>query len=167
MRQLGFTNKLSRSTIKSLSSSSIRASFYIWLARNCKTWTPKESLLPFKNFQINKKEKSSRNNEIIKIEKIKSFNKQKKSVFGNSRLINKGNTCYANAILQSLNALPLFFQNLSRFISNSFTLSNACLKILKAIRTSGTPVDPSHFLLTLKNILLLKPMPAISALLLP
>ena len=39
-KKLGFSNTLTRNTIKKLSKSSMECSFCIWLARNNKDWTP-------------------------------------------------------------------------------------------------------------------------------
>ena len=39
-RRLGLSNKVSQSTIKSISSIAIRCSFEIWMARNSRLWLP-------------------------------------------------------------------------------------------------------------------------------
>ena len=65
--------------------------------------------------------------------------------------INKGNTCYANSILQILSVIPTLWK---RVPSESNTLS----PMLRAIslnmtieKNSSQPVDPSNFLWALKR----------------
>ena len=70
-----------------------------------------------------------------------------------SGLVNKGNTCYANAILHSLNAVSKFCHVLSSISNGNNKLSNALLKIFYKLRTSKTVVDPSAFLKSLSDVI--------------
>ena len=56
--KLGFSNKLCRTTLKSLSSCALKCSFYIWLSRNNKTWECHESFEK-KNFVLKRFDPSS------------------------------------------------------------------------------------------------------------
>ena len=71
-----------------------------------------------------------------------------------SDLVNKGNTCYANAILQCLNAFSKFSHVLSSISNGNNKLSNALLKIFYKLRTSKTFVDPSAFLKSLSDVVI-------------
>ena len=65
--------------------------------------------------------------------------------------INKGNTCYANSILQILSVIPTLW---NRVPSESNTLSPMlqAISLNMAIKkNSNKPVDPSNFLLALKR----------------
>ena len=65
--------------------------------------------------------------------------------------INKGNTCYANSILQVLSVIPILW---NRVPSDSNTLSPMLWAISLNIaieKNSNKPVDPSNFLWALKH----------------
>ena len=65
--------------------------------------------------------------------------------------INKGNTCYANSILQVLSVIPTLW---NRVPSDSKTLSPMLWAISLNIaieKNSNKPVDPSNFLWALKH----------------
>ena len=100
-KKLGSNNKLIRNTIKKLSKSSMGCSFCIWLARNNKEWTPAA------NYKLNDSSKETYNSE-----SSMSSLKQTTKPGSNAKslrpvgFINKGNTCYANSILQVLSVIP-------------------------------------------------------------
>ena len=114
-KKLGFNNKLIRNTIKKLSKSSMECSFCIWLARNNKEWTPAA------NCTLNNSSKETYNSE-----SSMSTLKQTTKPGSNAKslrpagFINKGNTCYANSILQILSVMPTLW---NRVPSESNTLS--------------------------------------------
>ena len=115
-KKLDFSNALIRNTMKKLSKSSMECSFSIWLARNNKDWTP--SIV---NCHLNDPSKETYNSP-------SSLSSVKQTIrpVSNAKLtrpvgfINKGNTCYANSILQVLSVVPNLW---NRVPSESNTLS--------------------------------------------
>ena len=154
LKRLGFQNKLSRSTLKSLSQTSIRASFYIWLARNHKEWNKSDSNITFANFKSGCSPSSSlRNLNTVSKPSTSAKIEEPKQTTLNNGIINKGNTCYVNVIIQSLNVLSRFCQSLSNCNSSKSPLVSATLTLFKLLKTSKVPVDPSSFLVILKNVI--------------
>ena len=100
-KKLGFNNKLIRSAIKKLSKSSMECSFCIWLARNNKEWTPAA------NCKLNDSSKETYNSE-SSMSSLKQTTKPRSNAKSLRPVgfINKGNTCYANSILQILSLYP-------------------------------------------------------------
>ena len=140
-KKLGFSNTPLRKTIKKLSKSSMECSFCIWLARNNKDWTPSPT-----SYHLNDPSKETCNSP----SSLSSLKQTIKPV-SNAKstrpvgFINKGNTCYANSILQVLSVVPNLW---NRFPSESNTLSSMlwAISLNMAIKKNSTkPVDPSNF----------------------
>lgn len=73
------------------------------------------------------------------------------SVYKNIGFLNKGNTCYANAILQVLSTIPTLWCQSG---SESFHLSPIARSIslnMAKLKQSLSPVDPSNFLWALER----------------
>ena len=141
-----FSNTVIRNTIKKLSKSSMKCSFCIWLVRNNEDWTPSTANCnlnhPSKETCNSPSSQSSLNQTIMPVSNAKSTHPV--------GFINKGNTCYANSILQVLSVVPNLW---NRAPSESNTLS----PMLRAIslnmalkKNSAKPVDPSNILWALK-----------------
>ena len=99
-KKLGFNNTCIRNTIKKLSKSSMECSFCIWLARNNKHWNNAA------NRNLNDPSKETCNSPSY----LSSPKQTNKSVSNTNSVrpvgfINKGNTCYANSILQILSVV--------------------------------------------------------------
>ena len=146
-KKLGFSNTLIRNTIKKLSKSSMECLFCIWLARNNKDWTPSTA-----NCHLNDPSKETCNSP----SSLSSLKQTIKPV-SNAKstrpvgFINKGNTCYANSILQVLSVVPNLW---NRVPSESNTLSPMlrAISLNMAVKKNSTkPVDPSNFLWALKR----------------
>ena len=119
---------------------------YIWLARN-KEWTRSAT-----NCKLNGSSKETYNSQ-----SSMSSLKQTTKPGSNAKslrpvgFINKGNTCYANSILQILSVIPTLW---NRVPSESNTLSPMlrAISLKMAIKkNSNKPVDPSNFLWVLKR----------------
>ena len=141
-----FSNTVIRNTIKKLSKSSMKCSFCIWLVRNKEDWTPSTA-----NCNLNHPSKETCNspssqsslNQTIK----PASNAKSTRPVG---FINKGNTCYANSILQVLSVVPNLW-------NRAPSESNTLLPMLRAIsvnmalkKNSAKPDDASNILWALK-----------------
>ena len=63
-------------------------------------------------------------------------------------IINKGNTCYANVILQCLKVFAVLWSSNDQIKS---TLSSSVRKIMFLLHSAKSPIDPSFFLNSLKD----------------
>lgn len=152
LRRLGFPPKSIRCILKLLGSIAMKCSFHIWLARDSKPWETlttttdsfPESKSPFKFAK-------SKSPVDITDMKMTSSGSTKELMLTNSGIQNKGNTCYANSILQCLNSLPQFHVALSAGNPSLSPLASACSKVFYQLSSSKVPVDPSAFLAALKN----------------
>ena len=124
----------------------MECSFCIWLARNNKHWNPAA------NCKLNDPSKETCNSPSY----LSSPKQTNKSVSNTKSVrpvgfINKGNTCYANSILQILSVVPNLW---SRVPSESNTLSPMlqAISLNMAVKKNSTkPVHPSNFLWALKR----------------
>ena len=69
------------------------------------------------------------------------------------RIINKGNTCYANVILQCLKIFPVLWSSNDHIQS---ILYSPVRKIMFQLHSEKSPIDPSFFLKSLKDVLIRK-----------
>ena len=157
LRSLGFSSKRVRSSLKSLSLCAIKSSFVIWMSRDSKEWDS-SYLLERKEEQPTKlppKNSSSRppsidhNPSSTKCQKESSNTLSKFKLNG---LLNKGNTCYVNSILQCLHALTSFISNLFNLSDARSAMTRSFAQICRELTSSKSVVDPSQFLLALKNV---------------
>ena len=142
-KSLDLRNRTINTTIKQISKCSMECSFSIRLARNGKAWSTKE---------IDFFKKTSE--DPLVYQNLSSTASKAKSLKINSPLpvgvINKGSTCYANAILQTLSVFPLLW---NRVPSESPSLSSLHYLTLnvKMKSRSNKAVDPSNFLWALTH----------------
>ena len=153
-KRLGFNNKTVQKTTKSLSFISMKASFYIWLARSSSGWSSNTSLITIEdaNFAVagsknTNPSRDSRNSNIPSVSSQPTRNLRKcNQDTKHPGFSNKGNTCYANSILQVLSAIPSFWcqsASESGFLS---PLTRAMTLNMSLLKRRTTPVDPSNFL---------------------
>ena len=147
LKRLGFCNKSAFSSAKKLGHTSMTASFCIWLSRQNKVWTQDvPTLAPTLS------PKSQENNGRTKC-KVKPPRPPTKASVHKSKInavhagfINKGNTCYANSILQAISVIPSLW---SQWPSESPQLSPLVKSIslnMALLKRSTAPVDPSNLL---------------------
>ena len=92
----------------------MESSFCIWLARESKTWANPDNIFNDKVDQElkNNEKKSPPNDTTSKTINEQPKNQKRvknKSKFNHAGFVNKGNTCYANSILQALSTIPSFW----------------------------------------------------------
>ena len=144
LKQLGFSNKSCNALSKSLSSLAIQTSFAIWLARDCHEWESPSSITPLSQTVLTEATKHSKpSKKLTKAPLPKRYDRL--------GFINKGNTCYANSILQALSVLPtVSFQANSEGTVACPLVQSFCLN-MTLLKRSQTAIDPSNFLRALEN----------------
>ena len=149
LKRLGFCNKLAFTSAKRFGEISMKSSFCIWLARNSKVWSPDQDLTEVQPTPL---KSSSKSKAKVFPEKSKLPSKVNNQVsICHAGLINKGNTCYANSILQALSVIPSLW---SQWPSESSQLSPLVKSItlnMSLLKRSSSPVDPSNFLRALEQ----------------
>ena len=78
----------------------------------------------------------------------------KNSTSSNCGLFNKGNTCYINATLQCFSTMTCLWSNLSFGNTNLSSFVSSFTRLMSMLRTCKSPIDPSHFLRQLQNLLI-------------
>ena len=118
LKRLGFNNKIVHKTTKSLSCISMKASFYIWLARNSSGWSSNTPLITIEdaNFAAAgskstnpSRDSRSSNTASESSQPTRNLRKCDQQHTKHPDFFNKRNTCYANSILQALSAIPPFW----------------------------------------------------------
>ena len=68
-------------------------------------------------------------------------------------ILNKGQTCYVNALLQALSTLQVFWSVIaSNTVENDFFITSF-LEIMYSIQSTKKPLDPSRFLRALTTVI--------------
>ena len=146
LRRLGLSGKLCRDTVKSLSSKSMSCSFEIWMARVSRDWTPPTNNSatggkPVVSSTVSKasthkpnKSKSSANNVTRKTPERPNLESAKcVTTSHHAGILNKGNTCYINSILQCFSVIPKFWSHLS---ANQMPFVATFQKVMSSLQTS-------------------------------
>ena len=145
-RRLGLNTKETKVVLSELTSTAIQCSFIIWLNRDNKIWNEQAT----STFNIPKK--APRKHTPFKNKVSKHSNakySQPLSKFYRPGFINKGNTCYMNALLQALSVLTGFWSTLPALASEEHHISPlvaAYCQIMFFLKSSKNPIDPSCFL---------------------
>ena len=145
-RRLGLNTKETKVVLSELTSTAIQCSFVIWLNRDNKIWNEQAT----STFDISRK--APRKHTPFKSKLSKHSNakySQPLSKFYRPGCINKGNTCYMNALLQALSVLTGFWSTLPALASEEQDISPlvaAYCQIMFFLKSSKNPIDPSCFL---------------------
>ena len=126
-------------------------SFYIWLARNNRSWDVKHMSLPTKPSPTN--QASCQNSQSFSGTSQNIISKEASITTASKHVgfFNKGNTCYANSILQALSVLPSFYSQESSEHDKILPLSRAVNLNMSLLKRKTSPIDPSNFLWALRN----------------
>ena len=132
--------------LSEITSTAIQCSFVNWLNRDHKIWNEQAT----STFDITRKAPRKHTpfkNKVSKHSNIKYS--QTLSKFYRPGFINKGNTCYMNALLQALSVLTGFWSALPALASEEQDISplvGAYCQIMFFLKSSKNPIDPSCFL---------------------
>ena len=159
LRSLGFSSKRVTSSLKSLSLCAIKSSFVIWMSRDSKEWdssylSERKDDRPTKSTSTKVSmcpPSSARAPPSGVRQKVTSHVSSEK--FKLNGLLNKGNTCYVNSILQCLRALTSFVSNLFNLTDVRSAMTRSFSQICRELTSSKSVVDPSQFLLALQNVI--------------
>ena len=149
LQKLGFSNRLSNKTVKTLGRISMECSFFIWIHRNTKEWSK-----PTVTNNTNLNEENQLRPKQPHLTNAQNHSKPKTTDSTSPKhagFINKGNTCYINAILQVLSVLPSFWCQQSSQSGIISPLIKAFTLNLSLIKKRSSPIDPSNFLRAFQN----------------
>jgi len=159
---LGLSSRQTKTLMKTISFTSMKASFVIWLARESLNWNENEVALAFNPASPKTISKNRSTGSAVAPPKITSPKIPKSDVnvttHSNSHipskptdhatsrpigLMNKGQTCYANSILQALASFPAFWS-----VCPSTTRFHRSFRNVMSLLSSNRKlaVDPSTFL---------------------
>ena len=150
--RLGFENKLIKSTLKSMSLASLTSSFQIWLSRDSHDWNPHKTFSHQPSKYVAPL-KIAKEKEQIETRSFSSSKNHKEQHKNNCGLMNKGNTCYANASLQALSTLDKFWSSFSSQSATSSLFVSSFVKLMSLLKTSRNALDPSQFLKRLDQLI--------------
>ena len=147
--RLGFSGKLLRSFMKSLSLTAMKASYYIWQNREVKVWNNPSLTTPECQQRA-----APKNDEGSQLHCSRNRGNRNTNTPSNSKqpllnpvsnvgLVNKGNTCYINSSVQCLSVMPEFWSKLSSCSERQSSFLSSFLKLMSLLKTSKTPLDPS------------------------
>ena len=177
LRTLGFSAKISREVGKRLADIAMKASFAIYLSRETRVWDKSMELISDKsaspcgpNSQPNQCHPVLASSTVTKspaapLVQHHIYDKPKrvasvagvvdKRVANKGRLPvglhNKGNSCYANAVLQALSATPEFWSVMTESNSKPNRLVSSFLRIMCDAQRVTVSIDPYHFLEAFQN----------------
>ena len=161
VKRLGFNKKIIQKTTKSLSSISMKASFYIWLARNSSGWSSKTSLITIedKNFSMasSKNTNTSRDNwssnkAFLISQPTRNLRKCDQST-KHPGFFNKENTCYSytHKLSQALSKITSFWCQSASESGLLSSLTTAVTQNMSLFKRRTTLLDPSSLLWALRR----------------
>ncbi|XP_057299094.1 putative ubiquitin carboxyl-terminal hydrolase 50 [Hydractinia symbiolongicarpus] len=166
LKRLGFPNKEAFQAVRKLGDICMKASFCIWLARNSISWNqgscnlvPGSTSVPTPLLPKVTSPQQQQQHQQRKPTVDKSYSHPDPEPPTNSTpakptlagLINKGNTCYANSILQALSVTPALWSQSASESSFVSPLAKSVLLTMSLLSKSTPVVDPSAFLRALQR----------------
>ena len=151
LMRLDLTRKLRRSSLKTLSSAALTASFQIRLC-----WESREWIIPNTADGITATAMESSIPKPPRHSKSKlSFQQDNNIKYGtnNCGVVNKGKTCYVNTSRQCLSRMVKFWSNFSPHTNKLSQFLAAFAKIMSLLQTSEGTLDSSNFLKCLEQII--------------
>ena len=131
----------------------MNASFYIWLARKSSGWPSKTSLITIedtilsaagsKNTNTSRDSQSS-NKDFLSSQPTRNLRKSNQRT-KHPGFFYKGNTCYANSILQALSKIPSFWCQSASESGFQSPLNRAVTLNMSLMKRPTTPLIPSNF----------------------
>ena len=132
----------------------MKASFYIWLARNSSVWCSNESLITIED--ANFPAVGSKNTSLSRDSPSSNAAFLSSEPTGNQGECNqhtkhpgffhKGNTCCTNSILQALSRIPSFWCQSASGSGFLSPLTRAVTLNMSLLKRRTTPLEPSNFL---------------------
>ena len=177
-RKLGFPPKTIRSLLKVLGEKAMKSSFCIWAARDDPSWKPDvvswSSSLAGSPTQPTKLLEPSRagthpassQKPTLASKQLKSTSAVKQSSASQTctpkhktsnklpiGLLNHGNTCYANSLLQALFFIPEIWSKIPSTFYSSSPFTKSFMLVMSFLRNNNTVFDPKFFLSQLGSLI--------------
>ena len=143
----------------------MKSSFCIWAARDDPSWTPSAVAWSTSLNKTSDKPLSTSKSPGVctPVAPVRPKLKTKCSSKCPIGLVNLGNTCYANSLLQSLFFLPEIWSKIPSTFYNSSPFTKSFMTVTTFPRNNSIAVDPSFFLSQLGSLISkTKPISAIN-----
>ena len=145
-KKLGYRSHQLKVLSQQVSDTALRSSFYIWLSRNTKTWTPPQNNpITIEPVHFSENHPSYREKSINQTSNVVT-----KRLYGIS---NKGNTCYLSAILQCFLTFHDIWATLNDHQFSISPLVHSIMKFYSMQFKSIQTIDPSLFLKSATTII--------------